>query len=230
MVRMGDVITSRLEVRDLTKVYPGGWGLHGVSLTVPQATIVALGGPNGSGKSTLLRCVAGLARYGGEVRIDGRLVDGAPVSRVAIGYLPQTVALPPRATVGEVLALFGRLRGAHPGEVDLPEGFLREPGARIGELSGGQRHRVGLAVALLGRPSLLLLDEPVAALDEEGREGFWGTLRRLRDERGVSAVVSSPSPSDLRGLADRGVYLAEGRLVLEERFGPDDDLVMEACG
>jgi ABC-type multidrug transport system ATPase subunit len=227
---MGEMSTPRLEVRGLTKVYPGGWGLHGVSLAVPPATIVALGGPNGSGKSTLLRCVAGLARYDGEARIDGRLVDGAPASRVPIGYLPQAVALPPRATVGEVLALFAQLRGADPDSSGLPDGFIREAGARIGELSGGQRHRVGLAVALLGDPSLLLLDEPVAALDEEGREAFWGTLRRLRDERGVSAVVSSPSPSDLRGLADRGVYLAEGSLVLEERFGPDDDLVMEAFG
>lgn len=222
----------RLQVRDLVKAYRGGWGLDGVSLDVAPGTILAVGGPNGSGKSTLLRCIAGLARFGGTIEMDGRRVDADPASRLGIGYLPQAVSLPDRATVGEVLDLFAALRGADTGAIGLPEGFCREPNARIRTLSGGQRHRVGLAIAFLGEPSLLLLDEPVASLDEEGREAFWAHLRGLRDRHGTSALVSSPSPSDLQGLVDRAVYLAEGRVVLEETFvavGTSSDVDLESC-
>jgi ABC-type multidrug transport system ATPase subunit len=207
-----------LRVEGLTKVYRGGWGLHDLTMEVPGACILALGGPNGSGKSTLLRCLAGLARFEGTARLHGRALDGSPAHRRVVGYLPQALGLPEHATIGETLELFGRLRGAAPDEGLLPSGFVRPPEDRIDELSGGQRHRVALAIALLGEPRLLLLDEPVANLDEEGRETFWRTLRRLRDERGVTAIVASPAPSELRGVADRAVYLTDGRLALEEVF------------
>jgi ABC-type multidrug transport system ATPase subunit len=229
----------RLETDDLTKVFEGGFGLHGVSLKIPAGQIVALGGPNGSGKSTLLRCIAGLLSHGGTVRIDGRTLDGAPSSRTSIGFLPQSVAMPEQATVGEVLDLFSDLRGAGRDTIGLPDGFVRPDDDRIGVLSGGQRHRVALAIALLGAPSLLLLDEPVANLDEEGRDAFWDLLRRLRDERGVTALVSSPAPSELRRVADTGIYMSDGRLVVEERFTDDpfrggdwndDEARMEADG
>jgi ABC-type multidrug transport system ATPase subunit len=216
----------RLLTRGLTKVYPGGWGLHGVSLVVPPGAIVALGGPNGSGKSTFLKCVAGLVRFTGAVLIDGVPVDSASGFRRSIGYLPQSVALPEQATVGEVLDLFARLRGADRAETPLPDGFVRPDGEKIATLSGGQRHRVALAAALLGTPPLLLLDEPVASLDGEGRDAFWDAMRRLRDERGMTAIVSSPAPSELRDVADRAVYLTDGRVALEEEFDAEE---LEAC-
>jgi ABC-type multidrug transport system ATPase subunit len=199
-------------------VYPGGFGLHGVDLAVPPGRIVALGGPNGSGKSTLLKCVAGLVRHEGSVRLDGSSLDGSPADRDRIGYLPQTVGMPEHATIGEMLDLFAALRGADRATVSLPEGFVRPDDVRIGALSGGQRHRVALAIALLGEPTLLLLDEPVANLDEEGRDVFWAELRRLRDERGVTAIVSSPAPSELRRVADRGITMEDGRVALDEDF------------
>ena len=208
----------RLEVEGLRKVYPGGFGLHGVDLELAPGRIVALGGPNGSGKSTFLKCVAGLVRHQGTVRLDGTVLDASPANRDRIGYLPQTVGMPEHATIGEMLDLFAELRGADRTTVPLPEGFVRPDDVRIGALSGGQRHRVALAIALLGSPTLLLLDEPVANLDEEGREVFWTQLRRLRDEHGVTAIVSSPAPSELRRVADRGITMEDGRVARDEDF------------
>lgn len=201
-----------LRVEGLTKRYSNGRGMAGVTFVLPRGVLASLGGPNGSGKSTLLRCLAGLARHQGTITIDGRVMNGDPEVRRAIGYLPQTLALPDSATIGEVLDLFGRLRGEDPWDSPLPEGFLQDADERIGQLSVGQRQRVGLAIALIGRPKLLLLDEPVASLDEVGRNEFWRMLRRLRDEEGVSALISSPSPSELAGIADLAIAMVDGRL------------------
>lgn len=208
----------RLEISGLTKVFKGGWGLHDVSLRVPAGRIVALGGPNGSGKSTLLKCLAGLLRFDGVVRIDGREVGRGPESRTTVGYLPQSVGMPEHATIGEMIGLFAELRGVERASVPLPGGFVRNDDCLVGILSGGQRHRVALAIAMLGDPMLLLLDEPIANLDEEGRDVFWDVLRRLRDERGVTAIVSSPSPSELRHVADHGVFMADGAIEREQDF------------
>lgn len=221
---------ARLEVENLTKTFPGGWGLHGVSLVVPAGQIVALGGPNGSGKSTLLKCLAGLMRCTGAIRIDGRVVDGAPASRAKIGYLPQTVGLPEHATIGETLDLFAGLRGVARTTIALPEDFVRGDDVRVRVLSGGQRHRVALAIALLGEPPLLLLDEPVANLDEEGRATFWSVLRSLCHGGGASAIVSSPSPSDLSGIADRAVSMRDGAIARDEDLRGDLDDLVEALG
>jgi ABC-type multidrug transport system ATPase subunit len=230
-------MTMRLRLDDLRKVYPGGFGLHGVNLEIPAGQIVALGGPNGSGKSTLLKCVAGLVRYEGEVLLDGQALDASPAERERIGYLPQVVGMPDHATVGEMLDLFAALRGVDRSTIPLPDGFVRPDDVRIGALSGGQRHRVALAIAMLGDPDLLLLDEPVANLDESGRVVFWDVVLRLCDERGVTAIVSSPAPSELRRLANRGITVEDGRIALDEDFrgtpftepaGPTSDL--EAAG
>ncbi|HWC70250.1 MAG TPA: ABC transporter ATP-binding protein [Actinomycetota bacterium] len=218
-----------LEVSGLTKVYRGGWGLQDVSFTLPAGAIAALGGPNGSGKSTLLRCLAGLARFDGTARLEGDpLHDGHEV-RERVGFLAQTVTLPEHSTIGEVIDLFARLRDADPRRIPLPAGFVRADDDPIRELSGGQRHRVALAVALLGSPRLLLLDEPVANLDEEGRAAFWDVLSALRED-GVTAIVSSPSPSELREVADVGLFLDDGRLVREEDFSGDRATVVHAFG
>ncbi len=212
-----------LEVSHLTKAFRSGWGLHDVSLDLPTGVIAALGGPNGSGKSTLLRCLAGLASFEGTIKVGGRPLTRDPSVREAIGYLPQTVSMPDQATIGDVIDFFADLRAVDRETIPLPQGFVRDDDDRIGILSGGQRHRVALAVALLGAPTLLLLDEPVANLDEAGRETFWRVLRTLRDERGVTAIVSSPSPSELRGVADLALYMDDGRLVLQEDLRGDPD-------
>ena len=183
-----------------------------VTFTVPSASIVVLAGSNGCGKSTLLRCIAGLARHTGAIEVCGRRVDGSAASRGPLGYLPQAVTLPQHATIDEAIEFFARLRGADRGDTPMPDGFLRKGTTRIGTLSGGQKQRLALAVAMLGRPRLLLLDEPVANLDADGRATVWEMLRDLR-EQGTTALIASPSPADLAQIGDRTIILKEGRIV-----------------
>ncbi len=203
---------SALEVEGLRKAFGGHVVLEGVTISVAPGEIVAVSGGNGAGKSTLLRCLTGLLPFEGRARVAGLPVDGRPAVRRLIGYVPQAVQLPEHATVAEVLGFFARLRGVAPRVRELPEGFLPAPERPIGVCSGGQRQRVALAVALLGEPRLLLLDEPVANLDEPGREAFWEALRS-RVRAGAAALVATPTPADLIGVAGRAVVLADGRVV-----------------
>ena len=208
-----------LSTRGLSKAYGPHVVLRDVTLDVEPGTIGVVSGANGTGKSTLLRCLAGLIAFDGSASVAGVPIDGRREARALVGYMPQSVSLPENVTVGEVLTFFAKLRGVPPSEPsELPEGFLPATERPIGILSGGQRQRVALAVALLGRPALLLLDEPVANLDEVGREGFWETLRRFSEE-GVATLIASPMPSDLAGVADRAIVLDEGEVVFD---GPMD--------
>ncbi len=221
-----------LEIRGLRKAFGEQVVLDDVSLGLRRGDIVLLAGANGSGKSTLLRCVAGLTAFQGTVQVLGAQPRSA-AGRGLIGYLPQLVALPESVTVGEVIAFFARLRGvsvSQPEElavaVPLPGGFLPELGRPIGALSGGMRRRVALAVALLGSPPLVLLDEPAASLDEEHSASLWETLQALRAAGGTALVampllVTSLLRHDLASVADRAIVLDRGHLVHD---GPVDSL------
>src|ERR1019366_6719836 len=161
-----------LEIDGVSKAFGSQVVLDDVSIDLRKGDIALLVGANGSGKSTLLRCVAGLTAFQGTVKVLGATPRSAS-GRGLIGYLPQLVALPEAVTVGEVIAFFARLRGVSVGgpeelaaAVPLTEGFLPGLDRRIGTLSGGMRRRVALAVALLGSPPVVLLDEPTASLDE----------------------------------------------------------------
>lgn len=202
-----------VQVRDVTKRYGrNAPTLVGVSLDVPAGSIVALSGPNGSGKSTLLRCIAGLARFEGSIEVCGKPVDTRGEFRRSIGYLPQAVTLPPHASIYESIEFFARLRGADNSELPIPDGFLPPLESRVGTLSGGQRQRVAFAIALLGHPEVILLDEPVSNLDATGRESVWVMLRGLRDS-GTTALIASPSPADLAGIGDRTIALEDGQII-----------------
>lgn len=218
----------RLRATGVTKAFGRLVVLDGVGLEASAGEVLLLTGSNGSGKTTLLRCIAGLARHGGEILVDGRRVTGA-AGRAALGYLPQAPGLPPWATGAEILRLFARLRGADPAGLDLPAGFLPALGRPVGQLSGGQQQRVAVAVALLGDPGLLLLDEPTANLDAEGHEALLALIDARR-RHGATVVVAAPAPDALGGLADRTIRLVEGRASGSRgrpaRPAPDD----LACG
>jgi ABC-2 type transport system ATP-binding protein len=224
----------RLRIRGLSKAFGSRPVLDGLDLEVAAGSIVLVAGSNGSGKTTLLRVVAGLAQHSGTIELDGRPVTEDPASRADIGYLPQAVGLPEWATVTEVLELFGRLRRAQGPTPALPEGFLPALDQPIGELSGGQRQRVAFATALLGSPRLLLLDEPVANLDEDGRASLFEVLRAARS-RGTSVLIAAPSPTDLGGIPDRTVRLVDGRVETAPKLRvvtsvadrPDPDIDLE---
>ncbi|MBF8289589.1 MAG: transporter related protein [Chloroflexi bacterium] len=198
---------SRLVVRGLGKRYGERVALDGVDLDLPGSTLLAVIGTNGAGKSTLLGCLAGILRHQGEAVLDGRPVrpgDG----RVA--YLPQRLRLPATATIADVLSLLRALAGGAPDRFPLPEGFVPDGGRRIGELSGGQAQRVALAGVLMGAPDLILLDEPLANLDDAGRAIATALVRAHRDA-GAMVLVASPAALDILTAADLAIRVADGR-------------------
>ncbi|MFP5333017.1 MAG: ATP-binding cassette domain-containing protein [Acidimicrobiia bacterium] len=205
--------TPRLAVRDVRKCFGPHAVLDDIALSVQPGEVVAITGSNGSGKSTLLRCIAGLASYEGVIEIDGR---PAHRMRASVGYMPQSVGLAPWATIAETIGYFVRLREC--ANTDVPLGLLPRPDLPIRVLSGGQRQRVALAIALLGAPSLLLLDEPAANLDDDGRRALKAVIEE-RSRSGASVLIATPFALDLPVHAT--VTIREGRIHPEAR--PSDE-------
>lgn len=202
---------TRLVVSDLRKSYGPTEVLRGVSFALDAGSLTVVTGTNGAGKSTLLRCLAGLASFEGSAALDGAPLPGGPSLRRATGYLPQDVGFPESATVSEILELFSRLREADLPSTNLPAAFLPDHAAAIRTLSGGQRHRVATAVALLGSPALLLLDEPTADLDSWARGAVWEALAAHCDG-GSTIIVASPRLDEVAPVCDRILPLEEGRV------------------
>ncbi len=201
--------------RDVTVRYKGQAVLQGVSLEVPGGQKLALVGPNGAGKTTLLRTLVGLVPYSGTVLVDGVDTRGRPVeARRRVGYVPQLVAFPPHLTAGEVVALAQELRGLPPDPAPVLHGAGLGPHGRkrVGELSGGMLRRLGVAVAQLGDPPVLVLDEPTSYLDREGEAWL---VDWLRSAAGRTVVVASHQLRGLDRLVDRVVLLDAGRVVAD---------------
>ena len=177
--------------------------------------VVAVVGPNGAGKSTFLRALAGLAPAAGTLRIDGTDVQGKAPARRGVGWVPQDGALFPHLSARENVA-FG-LRGKH--SRATAQGWLDRLGIgdlaqrRPAQLSGGQAQKVALARALAREPRLLLLDEPLAALDVEARTDVRRSLRAHLGEFGGVTMLVTHDPVDVMTLATRVLALDEGRVV-----------------
>jgi Cu-processing system ATP-binding protein len=204
-----------IAVSALAKRYGAVHALRGVDLEARPGTVTGIAGPNGSGKTTLLKAVLGLVRPdGGEVRFDGRRIDGGWRYRARIGYMPQSARFPAHLTGDELLRMLTELRGAaEPPDRGPIEalGLAAELGKPLGTLSRGTLQKMSAAVALLFRPDALVLDEPVAGLDPRAA----GVLRdHVRDarRRGAAVLLSSHVMSELEELADRIVYLVDGRI------------------
>lgn len=203
-----------VRVERLRVVRGGRTVLPDLSFEVPRGEVVGLLGPSGCGKTTLLRVVMGVqAVAGGAVTVLGHPAGSAALRR-SIGYAAQTPAVYSDLTVAENLAYFASVLGApkgDPGRV-LDEVGLGDHARRVvGRLSGGQQARASLAVALLGAPELLVLDEPTVGLDPVLREELWRLFADLA-RRGTTLLVSS-HVMDEAGRCDRLLLMRQGELV-----------------
>ncbi|MBW6434753.1 ABC transporter ATP-binding protein [Actinoplanes hulinensis] len=202
-------MTAALETRNLTKRYGRRTALSGCTLTVPAGRVVGLVGPNGAGKSTLLQLACGLLTPSdGDIRVLGeRPLSGSP--RVA--FVAQDTPVYPGFTVAEHLRLGAHLNPSwDAGYADRGIAALGlDPAQRAGSLSGGQRAQLALTVAAAKRPELLILDEPVAALDPLARRGFLQALMELTAESEVSVIMSSHLIADLERTCDHLIVLRD---------------------
>jgi ABC-2 type transport system ATP-binding protein len=205
-----------IEVTDLRRVYGGGFeAVRGVTFSVRRGEIFALLGTNGAGKTSTVELLEGLARpAGGRVRILGHdPYAERGVVRPRTGVMLQEGGFPSELTVAETARMWaGCVSGARPPREALAlVGLERRAGVRVKQLSGGERRRLDLALALLGRPEVLFLDEPTTGLDAEGRRETWELVRALRDG-GTTVLLTTHYLEEAEGLADRLAILHEGRI------------------
>jgi nitrous oxidase accessory protein/Cu-processing system ATP-binding protein len=192
--------------------------VDGLDLEVRRGEAVALWGRNGAGKTTALRCMLGLLPCRGTIRLDGLDVHAqGKRARRSVGFVPQEVRLHDDLVVAEALDFYASLRGA---SATPPHGALERLGLdgqlhkRAGELSGGRRRLLALAIALLGDPPLLVLDEPMSNLDTAARDAFVRLLAELK-EAGTTIVFTTHRLREVLRLADRVVVLEHGKKVAE---------------
>lgn len=212
-------MTALAELRTVTRTYGAVTALDGIDLDILDGQILGLLGPNGAGKTTALSLVSGLIRpTTGTVRLFGRDPRDA-AARQRLGTTPQQTALPETLRVGEVIDFVGGHFAERIPTAELAEEFgLAELLRRqTGALSGGQKRRLSVALAFVGRPRLVLLDEPTTGLDIDGRHALWEAIRRQR-AAGASIVVTSHYLEEIEQLAERVAVIAAGRVVA------DDDL------
>jgi ABC-2 type transport system ATP-binding protein len=218
------VSTPAIEFDGITKTYGRTTALDDLSLVVGRGELVGLLGPNGAGKTTAIKLVLGLARP----TSGSGSVLGAPIgdraARARIGYLPELFRYQPWLRAREVLTLHAELAGIEPrrraGAAEEALGLvgLAERAAdRVSGFSKGMQQRLGLGVALLGEPELILLDEPTSALDPVGRTDVRAIVRAARD-RGATVILNSHLLTEVERVCDRVVILNRGRAIASGRL------------
>jgi ABC-2 type transport system ATP-binding protein len=198
----------------LRKRYGRQTAVDDVGFTVGRGEVVGLLGPNGAGKTTVIKILLGLVRPdAGEVLLLGRQAQD-PASRARVGYLPELFRYQPWLTAAEVLRLHVRLAGAEVSETERREALALVSLAdrahdRVGGFSKGMQQRLGLAVALVARPELVVLDEPTSALDPIGRADVRDLLLSLK-AKGVAVLLNSHLIGEVERVCDRVVILDKG--------------------
>lgn len=215
--------------------------LENVSLEVSDGEIVAVLGPSGSGKSTLLRAIAGLVSLAtGEIRWDGRSITGVPPHKREFGLMFQGYALFPHMTVAQNVGFGLEMSRHHSIEDEVAEalswvGLEGFADRSIEGLSGGEQQRVALARTLAPRPRLVMLDEPLGALDRNLRQKLVTDTRAVLEEREVTAIVVTHDRDEAVALSDRLALMRLGTIVQTGRLDdllahPADDWVGEFLG
>jgi len=214
---VADGTLPAIEVDNATKRYDGRTVLRGISFRVAAGETFGLLGPNGAGKTTTVEMIEGYRRPdAGQVSVLG--ADPASAGRdhrARVGLMLQGGGgVDPRMTAREVLRLHGRFHVAPRNADELLElvGLTTAARTRYRRLSGGEKQRLGLALALVGRPSLVVLDEPTAGMDVEGRTATRALLGQLRNE-GVTILLTSHDLTDVERVADRIAIIDRGRVV-----------------
>ncbi|MEU7581915.1 ABC transporter ATP-binding protein [Streptomyces sp. NPDC041068] len=213
-----------IDVTDLRRVYGGGFeAVRGISFTVGRGELFALLGTNGAGKTSTVELLEGLAApAGGRVRVLGHdpYTERSAV-RPRIGVMLQEGGFPAELTVAETARMWaGCTSGARPVDEALDTvGLGKRSGVRVKQLSGGEKRRLDLAMALIGQPEVLFLDEPTTGLDAEGRRETWELVRELRDN-GTTVLLTTHYLEEAEELAERLAILREGRLPPGTRLPP----------
>jgi spermidine/putrescine transport system ATP-binding protein len=210
-----------LEVDNLTKTFQGNCVLDHIRFQIPQGAFVSLLGPSGCGKTTTLRLLAGLDRQDeGTISIDGQRIDGLPAHKRNMGMVFQSYALFPHMTVEENIAYGLEQRGYSKEDIKKEVHKALDMVQLVGmekrkpkQLSGGQQQRVALARALIIKPSLLLLDESLSALDKKLRVDMQIELRQIQREVGITTVFVTHDQEEAMTLSDQIAIMNAGRIV-----------------
>ena len=220
---------SDVAVGGVSKFFGGFRALNDVSLEIRKGEFFSLLGPSGCGKTTLLRILAGFEQPdGGTVAFDGRDVLSAPPNRRQTNTVFQNYALFPHLSVFENVAFSMRLRKAPKGEVEAKVGeYLRlvqlesQAGKKPAQLSGGQKQRVAIARALINEPSVLLLDEPLSALDAKLRHRMLIELDEIHDKIGITFIYVTHDQQEALSVSDRIAVMDQGNVL---QVGPPQEI------
>jgi ABC-type multidrug transport system ATPase subunit len=205
--------TPMISIQNVTKRYGAFTALDHLSFDAPAGRALALWGPNGAGKTTLIKCLLGLIPFEGSIRVNGFDVQRqGRQARAAIGYVPQELAFYPELTTLETAHFFARLKKADTRQI-APAlelvGILPHADKLVHNLSGGTKQRLALALALLGDPPILVLDEPSANLDVGARDHFLSMLAQLK-AAGKTILFTSHRIEEIEALADDALALEQG--------------------
>jgi len=221
-----------VEIRDLRKDYGAVVALHDTRLDVPAGEFLTLLGPSGSGKTTLLNLIAGMASPSqGRIAINGRDVTHLPAEKRGIGMVFQNYALMPHMTVFENIAFPLEIRKVPKAEIKrrvtqvlelvrLPHVAERKPK----ELSGGQQQRISIARCIVYEPDLILMDEPLGALDKKLREQMQLEIKRIHSELGITMLYVTHDQEEALNMSDRIMLMNAGRV---EQLGTPHELYFE---
>jgi ABC-type branched-subunit amino acid transport system ATPase component len=223
---MSEDRSTQLVLDDIVAGYQGNVIVHGVSLTVPEAGIVAIVGPNGSGKSTLIKSVFGLVHIShGHISLDGQEISSlSPAKHLdrGMGYVPQLPSIFPSMTVQENLEMgLSRNKGRNGHLPDyafeLFPSLEKRRTAKAGTLSGGERRMLEIGRTMLLRPSMILLDEPSVGLSPKLTKHLFEVLVQLRETAGVSLLIVEQNARTALEMCDEAVVLVAGRIAHQGR-------------
>ncbi|MFG0257160.1 MAG: ABC transporter ATP-binding protein [Phycisphaerales bacterium JB043] len=205
-----------IELIAVTKRFGRNTAVDDLSLSIETGQSIALWGSNGAGKTTLIRCMLGILRHQGDVRINGlRVSREGKRARHLVGYVPQELAFHDDTRLASLMLFFASLRGvpaSRCAELLARVGLSGHERKRVRDLSGGMKQRLALAVALLTNPPIIILDEPTSNLDAQGRGEVMETLTSLKREN-KTIIFASHKPDEVAALADRVIVMEHGRVV-----------------